>query len=63
MGKQVLMLVAGFFAFKREEIQIISLKMQSQIHKCRKEKNLSVLVDDKLARNQCCVCYREVKTY
>lgn len=37
--------------------------MQSQIYKCSKEKDQSVLLDDKLARNQCCVCYREVKTY
>lgn len=57
------MLVAGFFAFKYEEIQSISLKMQSQIYKCSKEKNLSVLAGDKLTRNQCCVCYGEVKTY
>lgn len=37
--------------------------MQSQIYKCSKEKNLSVSLRDKPARNQCCVCYKEVKTY
>lgn len=61
VSKQVLMFVAGSFASKQEEIQGNLLKTQSQIYKCSKEKNMNILLDDKLHRNQCHVCYRARK--